>query len=124
MRLSDIKGEEALDVLADIIEPMALILADEDVQKLSKQKNVNALAYVKPMIKNHKKEVIEILARLENEEPEEYAKKVTLLTLPMKIVDFINDPEVQSLFHSQEQSQVTSLASSSPAMESIEAEGN
>lgn len=124
MRLSDIKGEEALDVLADIIEPMALILADEDVQKLSKQKNVPVLSYVKPMIKNHKKEVIAILARLENETPEEYAEKVTLLSLPMKLVDFINDPEVQSLFHSQEQSQVTSIASSSPAMESTEAKGN
>lgn len=123
MRLSDIKGEEALDVLADIIEPLAMILADEEVQKISKQKNVNVLSYIKPMIKNHKKEVMIILARLENETPEEYAQKVTLLTLPIKLAEFINEPEVKSLFLSQEQNIIESSASSSPAMETTEAKG-
>jgi hypothetical protein len=35
MKLSDYKGEEALDVLADIIEPLANIITDEDIQKLA-----------------------------------------------------------------------------------------
>lgn len=122
MKLSDYKGEEALDVLADIIEPLSMIIADKEIQDLTKQKDIPAMAYVKPAIKNHKKEIIQILARLDNESPEEYAEKVTLLTLPMKIVDLINDPEIQSLFRSQEQSQVISSASSSPATETTEAE--
>lgn len=121
MKLSDYKGEEALDVLADIIEPLAMILSDKEIQELAKQKNVPAIKFIKPAIKNHKKELIEVLARLENESAEEYAEKVNLLTLPMQILDLVNDPEVQSLFRSQEKSQVTSLASSSPAMESTEA---
>ena len=123
MRLSDYKGEEALDVLADIIEPLASILTDEEIQEMSKKKPAPpSIAFIKPAIKNHKKELIQILARLENEPVEEYEAKVNLLTLPAQILDIINDPEIQKLFHSQEKSQITSLASSSPAMENTEAE--
>ena len=124
MKLSDFKGDEALDVLAEIIEPLTIILADKDIQELSKQKNTPALKYVKPMLKNHKKEVIEVLARLENKSVEEYKKSLNLVTLPIQVLELVNDPEVQSLFHSQEQSNSTSSASSSPATEITEAKGN
>ena len=39
MRLSDFKGEEAIDVLADIIEPITKILTDSEIQALSKKKD-------------------------------------------------------------------------------------
>lgn len=125
MKLSDYKGEEALDVLADIIEPLTYVIADKEIQELARQKpQPPAIKFVKPAIKNHKKELIQILARLENQDVEEYAENMSLITLPMQILDLINDPEVQSLFRSQGKSQVTSLASSSSAMENIEAGEN
>lgn len=123
MRLSDFKGEEALDVLADIIEPLTSILSDKEIQELSKKKNTPVMKFVKPAIKNHKKELIEVLARLNRQTVEEYEKEVSLVTLPMQVLELINDPEVQSLFHSQGESRITSLASSSSAMENTEAEG-
>ena len=123
MRLSDYKGEEALDVLADIIEPLAMIFTDKEIQELGKKKPAPpTIAYIKPAIKNCKKELIQILARLENQPVEEYMENLNLITLPAQILDLINDPEVQKLFHSQEKSQVTSIASSSPAMANTEAE--
>lgn len=121
MRLSDYKGEEALDVLADIIEPVTLILGDKEIQELAKEHKGPLIKFVKPMIKNHKREVLEILARLENEPVEKYKEKVNILTLPTAILELINDPEIQSLFHSQGQTQVTSLASSGSATENTEA---
>lgn len=124
MKLSDYKGEEALDVLADIIEPLTAILSDKEIQELTKQKNVPPIKYIKPAIKNHKKEIIEVLARLENKPVEEYTETVNLLTLPKQVLDLVNDPEVQSLFQPQGKSEVTSLASSSSAMENTEAEKN
>ena len=120
MKLSDFKGEEALDVLADIIEPLAVILSDKEIRELGKQKSA-PIKYIKPAIKNHKKELIQVLARLENETVEEYEDHLNLITLPAQLLDLFNDPEVQSLFHSQGKSQVTSIVSSSPAMENIEA---
>lgn len=100
MKLSEIKGEAALDVLADLIEPAANILADEEIQK-SVKSGEPKLLLVKKLLKSHKKEVIEILAILDGEEPETY--KVSLLTLPAKLLEIINDPEIGSLFTSQGQ---------------------
>ncbi len=124
MKLSDYKGEEALDVLADIIEPLALILADKEIGELAGKQGTPVIAYVKPILKNHKKEIIQILARIENETVEEFTPKMTVFTLPLKIVDLINDPEIANLFLSQEQNQVTLFASSSPATETTEAKEN
>ena len=121
MRLSDYKGEEALDVLADIIEPLANIITDEEIQEMAKKDNTPVLAMVKPAIKNHKRDLIEILARLENKTVEEYEKTMNLLTLPKQVMELLNDSEVQSLFQSQGKSEITSLASSSSAMETTEA---
>ena len=121
MRLSDYKGEEALDVLADIIDPLANIITDEEIQKMAKEKDTPVLAMVKPAIKNHKKDLIAILARLENQPVEVYEKTMTLLTLPKQVMELLNDPEVQSLFQSQGKSEITSLASSSSATENTEA---
>ena len=123
MRLSDYKGEEALDVLADIIEPLTYILSDDEIQQLQKSEVPQPIIkFVKPAIKNHKKELIQILARLNNEAPEEYEQKVNLITLPMQVLELINDPEIQSLFQSQSQIQLTPLASSGSVTENTEAE--
>lgn len=116
MKLSDYKGEAAIDLLADIIEPMALIIADEEIQAMAK-KSVPYLSYVKPILKNHKKEIVEILARIDNEPVDVYTENITFLTLPVKILDFLNDPEIQSLFQSQVQASVTPVASFGLAME-------
>lgn len=124
MRLSDYKGEEALDVMADIIEPLANILADEEIQALSKQENTPVIAMVKPAIKNHKKDLIYILARLDNKSVDEYMKTLNLLTLPKQVLDLVSDPEVQSLFQSQGQMQPNSDADLTSAMANTEANGN
>lgn len=122
MKLSEFKGEEALDVLADIFEPLSVIFTDDEVQALSKTGSTNAIAYLKPMLKNHKPELISILARLDCKSVEEYMETMNLVTLPKQIMEMMSDPEIQSLFFSaQEKSDVTSIASSSPATESTEA---
>ena len=120
MRLSDFKGEAALDALADMMEPLTTILLDEEIQKLAKN-NAAPISYVKPMLKNCKNEVIAILAILDCKTVEEYKANMTLLSLPKQVLDLVMDPEVQSLFHSQEQTAVIALASSGPAMENTEA---
>ena len=126
MKLSDYKGEEALDVLADIIEPITFILADKDIQKMKEEAEKNKkplpmISYVKPAIKNHKAEIIQILARLENQTPEEYKETLSLATLPVQVLEFLNDPEIQKLFISQSQTSTEQLASSGSVSENTEA---
>lgn len=117
MKLSDYKGEQALDMLADMIEPATAIMADKEIAALAKRK-VPAVKIIKHAIKNHKREVIEILAILEGETPEKYEKKVTLFTLPAKLLEIFNDPDLMNLFTSQGQSK--DETNSSSATESTE----
>lgn len=124
-KLSDYKGEEAIDLLADIIEPMALILADKSIRAMveNKDEKVPIIKLVKPLLKSHKKELIEILARVAEMPVEEYEKTISVFTLPIQVMDLINDPMVQSLFTSQSQTAVTSLTSFGSVTENTEAEG-
>lgn len=117
MKLSDIKGEEALDVLADLIEPVAMMLADGKIQKIYNSGQPKILL-VKHIIKNHKKQVIEILAILERKDPKEYEKEVNLLSLPIKLLELLNDEDLVSVFQSQVQNM--GQTSSGPVMENTE----
>lgn len=118
MKLSEYKGEKALDLLADLIEPATAIMADKEISRLAKAK-MPPIKIVKTAIKNHKPEVIEILAILDGADPKEYAEKVTLFTLPAKLLEIFNDPDLVSLFTLQ--GQKTEGTSSGSATESIAA---
>lgn len=94
-KLSEIKGEEALDVLAEIIEPAAEIFTDENVKNALKAENNKAKA-AKIILKGHNKAVLTLMAALEGVPVEEY--QPTLFALPSLILGVLNDPELNSLF--------------------------
>ena len=99
MKLSDYEGEQALDVLADLIEPAMEIMADKEMAGYMRS-NQSAKA-VKAAIKNHKKAVIEIMAVLDGADPATYKPKI--FDLPIKLLEILNDPELMGLFTSQGQ---------------------
>lgn len=113
MKLSDIKGEAALDALADLIEPAAEIMTDEQFVKCIR--NNNRVKAVKLVLKNHKQAIITIMAVLDGKKPEEY--EVNILTLPAKLLEVLNDPDVMNLFQLQ-----GTVTSSGSAMENTEDE--
>ena len=94
-KLSEIKGKEALDVLAEIIEPAAEIFTDENVINALKVENNKAKA-AKIILKDHNKAVLTLLAALEGVPVEEY--QPPSLALPSLILGVLNDPELNSLF--------------------------
>ena len=116
-------GEAKLDVCAEIAEPFFEIMADPEIQKLQKA-GESMVKYVKPAMKNHRKQVIEILARLQTEEgisPDEYVEKVGILTIPTEFLQLLSSPEMIGLFNSQGQN--TDETSSGSAMEITEVKG-
>lgn len=97
MKLSEYKNEDALDILADILEPAIEIFTDKALIELIKGSNKpKAITYA---IKNHKKSVLEILATIDGKKVEEY--ECTVITLPAKILEILNDEELMSFFSSQ-----------------------
>lgn len=116
MRLSDIKGEAALDVLADIMEPVCEIGQDNEIVIMFR--SGNKLKAIQRAMKVHRSAVIQILALLDQKTPEEYMKTMTLASLPKQALDILNDPELAMLFTDAVETEKTS---SSSAMENTEA---
>lgn len=111
-KLSEYKDDEALDLLADLIEPIAAIAADEEFKAAMKEHK--RLSAVRIAVKSHKQEVKEILAAMEGVPVEEFHCNV--LTVPMRLLEIINDKELFSVFTSQVQEIEQSIVSG-PAME-------
>lgn len=120
MKISDFKGEKAIDFIGDIIEPAATIFSDEVVrglftlEKSGEKKNKAAIA--KHICKEYSTEVIEILAAMNEVSPEEYSGSP--FTIVMQVFEILNDPNLMSVFISSEQK--TEKKSSGSATENTE----
>ena len=111
-KLSEIKGESALELLADLLDPISVITSDKKFVAVARKGN--RMASAKILLKDHPKEIIKIMALLNGEDPDSY--EPPLLSLPIMIIELLNDPDLAILFQSGE----TVTPSGSPT-ESIEA---
>lgn len=102
MKLSEFRGEEAIEVVADLLEPTCELVSDKEFISLLREKG-KRMAAVKVALKNHKAAVIEIMAALEREDPEEYEENVNVFTFPKKLLDILNDKDLIELFRYQGQ---------------------
>ena len=111
--LSSYRGEETLDVIADITEPAILIMSDTELRKLLSEEKGRMKA-IKRALKYHKQEVLQIMAALDGIDPDdkeafdEFVDGVNLFTLPRFLITIFNDPDIMSLFTLQEQMQMSS----------------
>ena len=115
-KLSEYKDEEALELLADLIDPVTEIIIDKEVVKEFKK---NKLRGISKAIKKHKSAVFRCLAVLDGTPDKEY--HCNIVTLPKTILEIINDKDLIDFFNSQ--SQETDEGSSGSATENGEAEG-
>ena len=113
MKLSEYQGEAALDILADLIEPAGEIMSDKEIGEVFKENRFKAIGLA---IKNHKKAVMQILATMDGVPVEEY--KCNVFSLPVKIMEILNDPDIDQLFTFQ--GQTGDAKSSGSASENIE----
>lgn len=98
MRLSEIKGKKAYEVLADLITPIKVLATDEEIRKAANVAYIDALQLA---LRTHPDELTAILAILDLEDPETY--DVTLAVLPRKVMELYTDPDIRDLFMSQSQ---------------------
>lgn len=114
MKLSDIKGDRVLDVIADIIDPIANMVQDKDVAAMFKREAVpdgmdardffaeRMCKGLPVLLKGHKADIIAIMAAIDGVTPEQYAESLDfpkLFTDVMELVtdnaflDFLSSPE-------------------------------
>ena len=101
MKLSEYRDEAALELLADISEPAIEIFADKQLIELIRARNTSKAISI--AIKNHKKEVMAMLAALEGVPVEEYHCGV--FTLPKKLLEILNDHELIAFFSDMQEIQ-------------------
>ena len=130
MKLSDIKGERTLDVIAEIIEPISNIAQDKQAAALFKRekapKGMDARSFAIEKLKNaavsllkaHKNDIIAILAAIQGVSAEEYTDTLNIAKLMHDFVDIANDSEFIGLFISA-QSGISS--GSAPVNSKVEA---
>ena len=102
MKLSEIRGEEAMEVLADIIEPAGTIMGDKEIVDGIRSKE-DRMKTISTVLRKYKKEVVQILAATERKNVKEYMKEVNVLSLPLKLLEIFNDEELMSFFSPQDQ---------------------
>ena len=126
MKLSDVKMVDAIDVSAELMEPLALIamsekmeeakkkFADEakkanEVKDETKSKKAKVLAkvhFAQNILRACPEEIIKVFAILDRTPVEEY--EFTLASIPQKIVELMNDPYILQLFGLQSENQTSS----------------
>lgn len=96
-KLSEYQDEEALNLLADLIDPTIEIFGDKEVAVW-----IRAKIYIKAVqvaLRKHPEDVIKMMSLLEGVPREEY--HFTLKTLPKMLFDVMRDPELQDFFELQ-----------------------
>lgn len=99
MKLREIKNEQAIELLADMFDPVMEIASDDKVVSAARSENKILLAKI--ILKEHAKTVFELMAMTEGVPVEEY--ECNVMTLPAKLVELFNQPEFEFLFQSQGQ---------------------
>jgi len=123
MRLSDIKGERTLEVIADLIDPIANIAEDEAVSELFRRKKLpegmtakqfllqRARKAVPALLKDHKADIITILSTLEGTSPEVYTGALNMVKLFQDCVGLLTDEAFTALFTSAQSGKPSGSAS-------------
>ena len=67
-KLSDYKGDEAIELWGDLIPPITAILSDSDIKEASADKDRTIASLAGVILKKHPKEVKDIMLRIDNTE--------------------------------------------------------
>ncbi len=95
-RLEDARGADAIDLIADLIDPLTEIAQDEEILKLTRKKGTPVFKIVQAILRRHKDSAIQILAIIDGVEPEDY--KGNAFTIIGRLLSLLNNKDIQSFF--------------------------
>ena len=102
MKISDYKGADGIELLADILEPAVEIIGDKRVKE-AVSGGASRLDIVKALLKDHSQSILAILARINGVSPEEYNPNI--FELSKATLELVNDKEIIDFFTLQAQMQ-------------------
>lgn len=117
-KLSDYKDEEAIELWADLLDPMTVILQDAEVKETINS-GLPKIEIAKVILKNHSKEAIEILRRIDDTEIDGLNIVLRLVGL---LADIGQNEAIKSFFGYAEQVNKESQSSGSATVTTQEKE--
>lgn len=114
MKLSDIKGDRVLDVIADIIDPIANMVQDKDVAAMFKREAVpdgmdardffakRMCKGLPVLLKGHKADIIAVMAAIEGVTPGQYAESLDFPKLFTDVMELVTDDAFLDFLSSSE----------------------
>lgn len=94
MKITDFKNEDAIELIADLIEPISEISTDKELVELLKKGN--KIKAIQQGLKNHKSSIIQILAIINGVPVEEYSCNPITITKDLLVI--LNDKELMEVF--------------------------
>lgn len=110
MKLSDIQGDRVFDVIADIIDPIANIAEDKKASAMFRREKLpdgmtakrfmmqRARKALPVLLKDHKGDIIAILAAIEGVSADAYKDALNLVKLSQDTVELLTDDAFIELF--------------------------
>lgn len=99
-KLNELKDQEALDRLADLLDPLTRILTNEEVKEAAKKTKLHA---VKTALKVCGDDVIEALAIYDGVPKAEF--HCSALGAVSRVMAILNDPDAKAVFQFSEQTE-------------------
>lgn len=109
-KLSDYEGEEAIELWADLLEPLNAIIGDKRVENVIRS-GKSRMIIAKEILKAHPEEAKEILLRID---PTPIDGLNIILRLVALLADIGKNDEIKSFFGFAEQGQTDSESVGSP----------
>lgn len=114
MKLSSIKGDRVLDVIADIIDPIANMVQDKDVAAMFKREAVPEGMEARDffakrmrkglpvLLKSHKADIIAVMAAIDGVTPGQYAESLDFPKLFTDVMELVTDDALLDFLSSSE----------------------
>lgn len=127
MKLSDIRGERALEVVADLIDPICNIAQDEKAAAFFRKEKVppgmdpktfllrRVQKTIPPLLNSHRRDVLRILSAIEGSSLSKYESSLTLAKLMKDWVDLMTDSAFFELFLSAQNGDTSGSAQENTA---------
>ena len=103
-RLSDYKGEEAIELWDDLLDPLTVIIQNPEVKTLARS-GKNRLEKARELLRLNRKEIIEILLRVD---PEPIDGLNIISRLIALLSEIGQNPEISAFFGSAAQAKTDS----------------
>ena len=123
MRLSDIKGDRTLEVIAEIIDPICNIVEDKEAMTMFRREKLpegmepkkflmkRARKSLPALLKKHKGDIIAVLAAIEGVPAKQYQGALNLVKLFKDATDLLTDEAFAELFISAQSESASGSAS-------------